>query len=68
MSVNIQPEREKKRSRDVQNEQNNDEDSGESDEGKLNCPHCFRTFNRRSNLTRHINSLHRILDTPLKYM
>ena len=57
MSVNIQPEPEKKKRQDVQNEHNS-EDSGESDERKVKCPHCSKTFKRRSHLTRHINSFH----------
>ena len=53
MSDKIQPEPEKKKRRDVQNEHN----SG-SDERKVKCPHCSNTFKKRSDLTRHINSLH----------
>ena len=53
MSDKTQPEPEKKKRGDVQNEHNND-----SDERKVKCPHCSISFNKRSNLTRHINSLH----------
>ena len=56
MSENIEPEPEKKRIRGVQNEHNNDDDS---DERKVKCPHCSKTFNRRFHLKRHINSLHK---------
>ena len=59
MSENIEPEPEKKRIRGVQNENNNGEDSDNSDERKVKCPHCSKTFNRRFVLTRHINSLHK---------
>ena len=55
MSENIEPEPEKKRIRGVQNENNNGEDSDNSDERKVKCPHCSKTFNRRFHLTRHIN-------------
>ena len=41
MNDNIQPEPEKKKRRDVENEHNND-----SDERKVKCPHCSNTFNR----------------------
>ena len=58
MSENIKLEPEKKRSKVVQNENNNVEDSNKSDERKVKCPHCSKTFNRRFHLTRHINSLH----------
>ena len=53
MSDNIQPEPEKKKRRDVQSEHNSD-----SGERKVKCPHCSKPFNKRSNLTRRINSLH----------
>ena len=53
MSENIEPEPEKKRIRGVQNENNNGEDSDNSDERKVKCPHCSKTFNRRFVLTRH---------------
>ena len=59
MGENIKPEPEKKRSRVVQNQNNNGEDSDKSDERKVKCPHCSKTFNRRFVLTRHINSLHK---------
>ena len=53
MNDKIQPEPEKKKRRDVQNEHNND-----SGERKVKCPHCSKTFNRRFVLRRHINSFH----------
>ena len=63
MSENIEPEPEKKRSRGVQNENNNVEDNDKSDERKVKCPHCSKTFKRRWLLTRHINSLHKSTST-----
>ena len=63
MSENIEPEPEKKRIRGVQNENNNGEDSDNSDERKVKCPHCSKTFKRRCDLTRHINSLHNSTST-----
>ena len=58
MSDKTQPEPEKKKRGDVQNEHNND-----SDERKVKCPHCSNTFKRRCDLTRHINSLHSYAST-----
>ena len=40
MNDKIQPEPEKKKRPNVQNEHNND-----SDERKVKCPHCSKTFN-----------------------
>ena len=59
MCENFEPEPEKKRSKVVQNENNIVEDSDKSDERKVKCPYCSKTFNRRFHLTRHINSLHK---------
>ena len=53
MSENIESEPEKKRSRGDQNENNNVEDNDKSDERKVKCPHCSKTFKRRWLLTRH---------------
>ena len=57
MDDEIQPEPEKNKRRDVQSEHNNEEDSGER---KVKCPHCSKPFKKRSDLTRHINSLHNL--------